>query len=390
MPRWFESFGKVAGAAIGNGLAAAINWSITNVLDAGLIDGANKVLAGIGGTSIGKISTINARFAQGGMAPGEGNTDSLHAMLTPGEYVIRKAAAALLGKGFLDRLNNVDRYATGGPVLGHALLPGGTSPTTAPTGAAASGGAIKSAMDALFVTLDPTLAAIPQSVAGNLPVGTVKALEKSFSAFAAKKDAAMAASVAASAGSAGPGTPSGVAQSYAASQLSAYGFSPNSMGNLIKLWNQESGWNSNAVNPSSGAYGIPQALGHGHPYALGDYKAQIAWGLNYIKGRYGSPDAAWGHEVANNWYNSGGMVAPKFATGGPVMPDFTIGGSSHTYAPIGSTRSLSKAAQSVTNNTSSTGVEIQGDVNFHSIIPTDAGDSFQRGLTKLRVYGGRG
>ena len=57
---------------------------------------------------------------------------------------------------------------------------------------------------------------------------------------------------------------------------------------LIKLWNQESGWSAYAVNPSSGAYGIPQSLGHGHPYNLGDYKAQIEWGINYIAGRYGN------------------------------------------------------------------------------------------------------
>jgi hypothetical protein len=82
-----------------------------------------------------------------------------------------------------------------------------------------------------------------------------------------------------------------------------YGWSSGSnWDSLIKLWNQESGWNANAVNKSSGAYGIPQALGHGHPYNLGDASAQIKWGLDYIKQRYGSPDAAWAHEVAHNWY----------------------------------------------------------------------------------------
>lgn len=37
------------------------------------------------------------------------------------------------------------------------------------------------------------------------------------------------------------------------------------------------------INASSGAYGIPQALGHGHVFDLGDARAQIAWGLNYIR-----------------------------------------------------------------------------------------------------------
>jgi hypothetical protein len=78
---------------------------------------------------------------------------------------------------------------------------------------------------------------------------------------------------------------------------------------LQKLWTQESGWNANSVNSSSGAYGIPQALGHGHPFALGDARAQISWGLNYIRGRYGSPSGAWAHETSNNWYGLGGRPA---------------------------------------------------------------------------------
>ncbi len=77
---------------------------------------------------------------------------------------------------------------------------------------------------------------------------------------------------------------------------------------LVKLWNQESGWNNKAKNPSSGAYGIPQALPESKLPAAGqesggsDPTAQISWGLSYIKQRYGSPSAAWAHEQANNWY----------------------------------------------------------------------------------------
>lgn len=96
---------------------------------------------------------------------------------------------------------------------------------------------------------------------------------------------------------------------------------------LLSLWNQESGWNANAVNPSSGAAGIPQALGHGNVFRLGDAPAQIAWGLNYIRGRYGSPAGAWAHEQANNWYSRGGSVnwagwnakGGSFVTNGPTL-----------------------------------------------------------------------
>lgn len=103
---------------------------------------------------------------------------------------------------------------------------------------------------------------------------------------------------------------SGALQTYAQQLLGQYGWGPDQFGPLKALWNQESGWNPNAVNASSGAYGIPQALGKGHPYNLGDGPAQIRWGLDYIRGRYGSPAAAWAHEQSANWYDHGGYLQP--------------------------------------------------------------------------------
>ena len=97
------------------------------------------------------------------------------------------------------------------------------------------------------------------------------------------------------------------AQNYAETQLASYGWGSDQMPYLVKLWNQESGWRWNAENASSGAYGIPQALPGDKMASVGaDWKTngatQITWGLQYIKQRYGSPQAAWAHEVANNWY----------------------------------------------------------------------------------------
>jgi hypothetical protein len=80
---------------------------------------------------------------------------------------------------------------------------------------------------------------------------------------------------------------------------------------LVQLWNRESSWNNRAQNPSSGAYGIPQALPYtkmpkqAWPDSAGgssDAPAQISWGLEYIKERYGSPVIAWAHEQSNGWY----------------------------------------------------------------------------------------
>jgi hypothetical protein len=86
---------------------------------------------------------------------------------------------------------------------------------------------------------------------------------------------------------------------------------------LLELWTRESGWDETATNPTSGAYGIPQSLPPSKmgPVAQGSgpvaAKAQIGWGLGYIKERYGSPAAALGFHDANNWYARGGIIGGK-------------------------------------------------------------------------------
>lgn len=99
----------------------------------------------------------------------------------------------------------------------------------------------------------------------------------------------------------------GSAQAYAQTAVAARGWSTADYNCLVSLWNKESGWRANANNPSSGAYGIPQALpGSKMASAGADWQTnantQIEWGLGYISGRYGTPCGAWGHSVANNWY----------------------------------------------------------------------------------------
>ena len=66
----------------------------------------------------------NARgFASGGMVPGTGNRDTVPAMLTPGEFVIKKSSVAKLGAGNLAAMNE-NRYADGGPVGRVSVVPG--------------------------------------------------------------------------------------------------------------------------------------------------------------------------------------------------------------------------------------------------------------------------
>lgn len=70
---------------------------------------------------------------------------------------------------------------------------------------------------------------------------------------------------------------------------------------------RESGWNYTAQNPSSGAYGLVQALpGSKMASAGADWQTnpatQITWGLGYISGRYGTPCGAWAHSQRVGWY----------------------------------------------------------------------------------------
>ncbi len=131
-----------------------------------------------------------------------------------------------------------------------------------------------------------------------------KAAAKAEAAKAAKARAAANAAVKAQAASY---TPSGSPQQIAQQMLGQFGWPSSQFSCLNPLWEHESGWSLTAQNPSSGAYGIPQALPGSQMASAGsDWQTnaatQIKWGLTYIQSRYGSPCGAWAHEQASNWY----------------------------------------------------------------------------------------
>ncbi len=89
--------------------------------------------------------------------------------------------------------------------------------------------------------------------------------------------------------------------------LAQYGWSSAEFTCLDEIYTHESGWDPTAMNPSSGAFGIPQALPGDKMAAYGaDWQTnpstQLAWGLAYIRDRYGSPCGAWGFWESNSWY----------------------------------------------------------------------------------------
>jgi hypothetical protein len=88
--------------------------------------------------------------------------------------------------------------------------------------------------------------------------------------------------------------------------LPEYGFSGSEFSCLDALYVSESDWDMHADNPTSSAYGIPQALTGGThdlpAYYMTNPVSQIRWGLQYIKESYGTPCAAWEFKQSHDWY----------------------------------------------------------------------------------------
>jgi hypothetical protein len=86
-----------------------------------------------------------------------------------------------------------------------------------------------------------------------------------------------------------------------------YGYGSGQFNCFNNIIMRESMWKINATNPSSGAYGIPQALpGSKMATIASDWRTnpatQIIWGIEYMKDRYGSPCGAWSFKSAHGWY----------------------------------------------------------------------------------------
>ncbi|MFB7474460.1 transglycosylase SLT domain-containing protein [Kitasatospora sp. NPDC056184] len=81
----------------------------------------------------------------------------------------------------------------------------------------------------------------------------------------------------------------------------------NQLNSFSQIIAHESSWNVTATNPSSGAYGLAQALPGSKMATHGaDWKTnpttQIRWALDYMNDRYGSPNNAWAFWQTHHWY----------------------------------------------------------------------------------------
>ena len=104
-----------------------------------------------------------------------------------------------------------------------------------------------------------------------------------------------------------PAASPGTAKAIASNLVADRGWGDGQYNCLVVLWDYESSWNVHATNPSTGAYGIPQALPGSKMSTAGpDWQnnatTQIKWGLSCIAERYGTPCGAWSFWQANGWY----------------------------------------------------------------------------------------
>lgn len=289
-----------------------VNFLIGTVYDNGIARLWNDVMGAIGGP---KLPVIPG-FSGGGKLSGYGGGDQHLALLESGEAVVdkdrtRKFAPLLKAMG-------VPGFGGGGVVgtLTGALGWLGSEAASLIADLASGGGAVLGKLLSKFIGTSATgelgqmMTGIPRTLIGDLigsqSLGTaVKQLQSAISA-ATSAASSLNTSIGGGAG--------------ANAALARQMYPGWSTGNLWAAWNSvamaESGWNRFAMNPSSGAYGIPQALPFtkmpkiAWPASAGGSSnagAQIKWMHDYIAAVYSTPVQAWAHEQAYRWYGSGGI-----------------------------------------------------------------------------------
>lgn len=155
-------------------------------------------------------------------------------------------------------------------------------------------------------------------------------------------------------------------QTYAKKLLGTYGWS-GQWGSFNALEMSEAGWNPKATNPSSGAYGLAQALPAGKYASAGsDWKTsgetQLRWMMGYIKDRYGDPNSAWSFHQRNNWYAQGAWSIDKDQSATVHQGEMII--PAQQAETIRQTLLNNTFNPNLTNNSSSTPIQI-GDINVN-------------------------
>ena len=163
---------------------------------------------------------------------------------------------------------------------------------------------------------------------------------------------------------------SAAARSQVKGVAARYGWDSGAQWNALDdLIQRESSWNPNAANPNSTARGLFQKMTSIHGPVESTAAGQAEWGLDYIRGRYGSPLAAVMHHKQRGWYADGGLVTanPLFRDrGGNLPPGLSMvlnnTGRDETILP-GTPRDVEAT---FLRQGAGAGVHIHGDVWAHS------------------------
>lgn len=99
------------------------------------------------------------------------------------------------------------------------------------------------------------------------------------------------------------GTPTYSGGGSPAEWMAAAGIAESDWGYVDYIVSKESSWNPNAVNSSSGASGLVQALPCGKvPGSCFNPVDNLKWADGYAKGRYGSWAGAYNFWTSNHWW----------------------------------------------------------------------------------------
>nr|WP_263853491.1 M23 family metallopeptidase [Levilactobacillus tongjiangensis] len=148
----------------------------------------------------------------------------------------------------------------------------------------------------------------------------------------------------------------------------------------------ESGWNPTIHNPSSSAYGIPQALpGSKMASAGSDWKTnpitQLKWMKSYVNGRYGGIDKALAFRKVHGWYAKGGRPkVGEWSIVGEKGPELFKPDSAGTIYPHEKSKQI--ANQSIPSNSRHSS---KPKIDFHPTINVNITGDASGNVTKQQV-----
>lgn len=148
----------------------------------------------------------------------------------------------------------------------------------------------------------------------------------------------------------------------------------------------ESGWNPTIHNPSSSAYGIPQALpGSKMASAGSDWKTnpitQLKWMKSYVNGRYGGIDKALAFRKVHGWYAKGGRPkVGEWSIVGEKGPELFKPDSAGTIYPHEKSKQI--ANQAIPSNSRHSS---KPKIDFHPTIHVNITGDASGNITKQQV-----